>query len=263
MKSQVKIFLILTITLIGALVYASVPGQGDEEPLIKKIGMKAWEAPKISIDSALVALDEFVKVEESKVDSTPQRILLFGDSMVEGLATPFASYAAANGDEYKSVCWYSSTSIHWAKTDTLKHFINEFKPTYILVCLGGNELFVRDVDKREENVKKILSVIGNIPYVWIGTPNWKKDTGIGEVHRRLVGMNRYYESDKLFERNKGILKRGKDGAHPTFASAAIWMDSVAVFIRSLQNKRPIVFDKYQEKVKPTQKHLVLLQPMTM
>ena len=263
MKSQIKIFLILTITLIAVLAYAFAPKQEDEEDVIKRISVKAWEAPKIELDSLTAFKDSVEEDMEEQVDSTPQRILLFGDSMIEGLATPFASYAAANGHEYKSVCWYSSTSIHWAKTDTLRHFMNEFKPTYIMVCLGGNELFVRDIDEREKNVKKILSIIGDIPYVWIGTPNWKKDTGIGEIHRRLVGMDRYYESDKLFERNKGLLKRGKDGAHPTFSSASIWMDSIAVFVNSLKNKRPILFQKYQEKVKPGNKHLTLLQPMLM
>ncbi len=262
MKPQLKILAILTLTLIGVLAYALIPRTEDSEPFVKPISMKALQMP----DTMLVdtpTVEEKDTVEEVKVDSAKQNILLFGDSMIEGLARPFASYARANGHEYNSVCWYSSTSVHWAKTDTLQYFINKFKPTYIMVCLGGNELFVRDIDEREKNVKKILQTIGDIPYVWIGTPNWKKDTGIGEIHRRLNGMDRYYESDKLFERNKATLKRGKDGAHPTFSSAKIWMDSVAVYVNSLENRHPIIFEKYQEEVKQTEKHLTLLQPMRM
>ncbi len=258
MKFQLKILIILFLTLCGVLLYAFLINDEESEPVIKKISLAAIlqdDSLDVVGDSLLAQEKDTVVVHE--VDTTKQNILLFGDSMIERLATPFASYCKANGHDYNSVCWYSSTSRHWAMTDTLQYYINKFQPTYVMVCLGGNELFVRDIDAREKNVKKILRTIGDLPYVWIGTPNWKPDTGIGEIHRRLNGMDRYYESDKL------KLKRSKDGAHPTFEATKIWMDSVAVFINSLDNRHPIVFEKYKETVKAGEKHLTLLQPVVM
>ncbi len=257
MRSQLKILAVLAIVLFAVIAYAFIPQNEDSELTFRKISLAALqddEMEEVEMSDTLSGeIEDTMEIQQ--VDTTKQNILLFGDSMIERLARPFASYCEANGHEFNSVCWYSSTSRQWAKTDTLQYFINKFNPTYIMVCLGGNELFVRDIEDRERNVKKILSVIGNRPYVWIGTPNWKPDTGIGEIHRKLVGMDRYYESDKL------TLKRSSDGAHPTFEAAEGWMDSVAVWIRSFQNRHPIVFEKYTEKAKD--KHMTILAPMAM
>ena len=102
--------------------------------------------------------------------------------MLEGLGPRMAAYAKNNGHKLNNVIWYSSTSQVWGESDTLKHFIKRFKPDYIIVSLGANELFVKDIiKKREKFVTRILSQIGNISYIWIGPPNWKEDTCINEL----------------------------------------------------------------------------------
>ena len=91
------------------------------------------------------------------VDTASQRILLIGDSMLEGLSPRLAAYAKQNGHELYTVIWYSSTSQIWGECDTLSTFIRKFRPTYIMVSLGANELFVRDIErKRDRHVKSIL-----------------------------------------------------------------------------------------------------------
>lgn len=159
-------------------------------------------------------------------DTTSQRILLLGDSMVEGLSKRLRQYAAQNNHELLNVIWYSSSSKLWAQTDTLAHFLNRFQPTYIMISLGGNELFVRDLDKREAYIQAIIQQLDSIPYIWIGPPNWKEDTGINDVILRNAGQLRYYPSKNL------SFERTADGAHPTVESAASWMDSVAVWIEA-------------------------------
>lgn len=175
-----------------------------------------------SIPSDSVATPEAVIVN----DTTQQRILFVGDSMVEGLSKRMRQYAAANEHELLNVVWYSSSTKIWAECDTLTHFIRQFDPTYIMICLGGNELFVRDLDKRDNYVKKIIREVGDKPYIWIGPPNWKEDTGINDVIERNVETHRFFPSKNL------TYERGKDGAHPTYTSAAKWMDSIAVWIGS-------------------------------
>ena len=158
------------------------------------------------------------------VDTAAQRILLFGDSMVEGLSKRMRYYAAENGHELLNVIWYSSSTKIWAQYDTLDHYIRQFEPTYVMLCLGGNELSIRDLDKRDEYIKNIIGRIGERPYVWIGPPNWKEDTGINDLIKKNVGAGRYFPSKRL------TFERKDDGAHPTPASAAQWMDSVAVWV---------------------------------
>lgn len=158
------------------------------------------------------------------IDTTAQRILLFGDSMVEGLSKRMRKYAAENGHELLNVIWYSSSTKIWAQYDTLNYYIRQFEPTYIMLCLGGNELFVRDLDKRDDYIQTIISKIDDKPFVWVGPPNWKEDTGINELIKKNAGAGRYFPSKRL------SFQRKEDGAHPTLASSAQWMDSLAVWV---------------------------------
>ena len=174
-------------------------------------------------DTAPVAKPVVKKVE---LDTLPKSILFIGDSMLEGLSPRMASYAKHNGHKMNTVIWYSSTSEVWGRCDTLRHFIRKYRPDYIFVCLGANELFVRDIiTKRAKYVDRILSQIGSIPYVWIGPPNWKKDTGINQLVSSKVTAGTYFMSDGMH------FDRAKDGAHPTRSSAALWMDSVARWMK--------------------------------
>lgn len=156
------------------------------------------------------------------VDTASKVILFIGDSMLDGLSPRLAAYAEQNGHTLYTVIWYSSTSERWGKSDKLASYIKRIKPGYIFLCLGANELSVRDIiAKRDAYVKKIISDIGDIPYVWIGPPNWKEDTGINRLIATNTATGCYFKSDGM------TFERGKDGAHPTRSSAAEWMDSVA------------------------------------
>jgi len=175
--------------------------------------------PEALSDSTLLLVGD-----TAVVDTAAQRILLFGDSMVEGLSKRMRYYAAENGHELLNVIWYSSSTKIWSQSDTLEHYIRRFEPTYVMLCLGGNELFIRDLDKRDGYIKAIVEKIGERPYLWIGPPNWKEDTGINDLIKKNVGAGRYFPSKRL------TFERKDDGAHPTPASAAQWMDSVAVWV---------------------------------
>ena len=155
-------------------------------------------------------------------DTTAKTILFIGDSMLEGLGPRLAAYAEKNGHTLYTVIWYSSTSEVWGRSDKLRHYIDTVHPDYVFVCLGANELFVPDIaNKRRGYVKKILADIDTIPYVWIGPPNWKPDTGINGLVASEAAKGGFFLSDGMH------FERSKDGAHPTRSSAALWMDSVA------------------------------------
>ena len=85
-------------------------------------------------------------------------------------------------DVYDAVLWLIPCSILGARlyyvAFRLDYYLQQVKPTYVVICLCSNELFVRDLDQREEYIKTIISKIGNVPFVWISPPNWKDDTGI-------------------------------------------------------------------------------------
>lgn len=242
MKNISKIILILSVTLGILALYSFMP-----KPV--SIGEKEIKQSKIKLfftgDTSQILIYPFcqtVGIKEQTIDSSSQNILLIGDSMLEQLRWRLRDYCKENNHQMNSVIWYSSQSKWFGTTDTLKYFINKFNPSYIILVLGANELFVRNIkEERAPYVKHILDQIGDIPYVWVGPPNWAEDTGINELILRNVGSKRYFPSKDL------KYKRFPDGAHPRPESAFMWMDSIAKFIQT-KSKYPILMEF------PTQKY---------
>jgi len=161
------------------------------------------------------------KPKRQPMDTTAKTILFFGDSMLEGLAPRLAAYCDKSGHTLIEVIWYSSSTLCWGESTRLTELMAKYHPDYIMVCLGANELYVPDIkNARRPHLKKILAEFGDIPYVWIGPPNWDEDTGINDLLAQELDEGSFYLSahDKF--------ERSRDGAHPTRASAHQWMDRV-------------------------------------
>ena len=204
---------------------------------------------------ALSMRDTVSKVQKQEpMDTTSQKILLIGDSMLEGLMLRLKDYTSQNNHDLKTVILYSSSTEYFGNSDTLKYFINQYKPTYIMLVVGANELFVSDIiRKRNKFVKHILKQIDSINYVWIGPPNWKEDTGINDLIVDNVGTLRYFPSKNL------NYQRSSDGAHPTHASASVWMDSIASWVMN-KSMKPILLKKPLVKSKKSP-NATILQPL--
>lgn len=197
------------------------------------------------------------KSGKAEMDTTKKTILFIGDSMVECLFPRMSAYAKHNGHKLYCVVWYSSTTEVYGTRTTLKDYIKKYNPDYILITLGGNELFIRDIrQKRQKYVDELLRQMGNIPFVWIGPPNWKDDTGINDMINESVPPGCFYLSytpDQHYERKK-------DGAHPKANSSKLWMDRICKWIMT-QSAHPIrlVAPPAGETARPTK--LELLQPL--
>lgn len=181
-------------------------------------------------------------VERAPLDTTKKNILFIGDSMLERLSPRIAAYAEENEHQMNTVIWYGSSTEVWATSGRVKECIQKYRPDYIIISLGGNELFVNDIiARRTKYVKQIVAEFADIPYVWIGPPNWKKDTGINKMIQSVVPKGNFYLSytpDQHYE-------RAKDGAHPTPASAAKWANRICKWIVEKSNN-PIVLNLPQK-----------------
>ncbi len=188
-----------------------------------------------------------------EIDSSAQKILLIGDSMLEGLMLRLKNYTAFNHHQIKTVIWYSSSTKWFGSCDTLSYFIRKHKPSFVMFVVGANELFVRNIlERNQKYVEHILEQLDTTKYVWIGPPNWKDDTGINELIKRNVGEGQYYPSKNL------TLARTKDGAHPTHKASAAWMDSVANWIMT-QSAYPILLNTPDTIIKNSA-NVTILQP---
>ena len=224
MKSHYSgLWLIVAVSLIGFLVISFV----DDIPV------GGWTIKKAPFSENLLAKEDSVdrnsdlfadslagKVIEAKTDSVPKSILIFGDSMTLNLALRLAQYAKQNGHTLHSVNWDSSNTKIWADCDTLRHFIREFDVDYVFISLGSNELYFKNPESRLPYIKRVLEMIDTIPYVWIGPPNWQKDSGINDLLERTCRSGSFFRTDGM------ELARKKDHIHPTRAASALWVDSI-------------------------------------
>lgn len=188
-----------------ALVARAIRNEGIQQP--------------IPVDSILEVPEEPVAV-----DSLPQSILLIGDSMTFNLALRLAQYAGWNGHTFHAVNWDSSNTKTWAGCDTLNNLISRYDVTQVFISLGSNEVYLKNPFVREPEVRSILGKIGDIPYVWIGPPNWKEDNGLNSFLATMCRKGSFFLTGEM------ELRRRKDGIHPTRDASVIWMDSIARWI---------------------------------
>lgn len=244
MKSHYSgLWLIVAVSLIVFLVIS----------FVDDISVGGWTIKKAPFSENLLAKEDSVdrnsdlfadslagKVIEAKTDSVPKSILIFGDSMTLNLALRLAQYAKQNGHTLHSVNWDSSNTKIWADCDTLRHFIREFDVDYVFISLGSNELYFKNPESRLPYIKRVLEMIDTIPYVWIGPPNWQKDSGINDLLERTCRSGSFFRTDGM------ELARKKDHIHPTRAASALWVDSIMRWMP--KSAHPILADSPSDSI---------------
>lgn len=223
----------LLITMSILLIYAndSAIWQIDKYEL-KKSKDLIWE----DIDQQAVETDttplaqtfvDTVVEQLPNYDTANKKILLFGDSQAEGIMDPLYNYTLSSGHKFLfALPWYSASDMKYASNDTLKNIIAEFKPDYIIVVIGLNQVFQSTLDPSRKAVQTILKTIGDIPFSWIGPANWVEDKGINKVYEEELPKGSFFLSKNL------TLPRGPDGRHPDGQGYKIWMDSIATWLHT-------------------------------
>jgi hypothetical protein len=146
--------------------------------------------------------------------------------MTEGIMRAMNDYCQANHHQLFSVVWTSSSIHGWCKSGRLKSFVQKFNPTYVMIVLGSNELFVPNSPSRENSIKELLTQAEPAKIIWIGPPNWKPDKGIYSQLVEVLGERRVFLSKNL------SFERQKDGIHPTYKSSRYWTEAISEWIMS-------------------------------
>ena len=250
MNSQIKTLLILFNVCVVIITYAISPINlmiGDEP--VRKISLAGQR--EVNDTVATEVPDTTVVIAKKEKDMSPQRFLFVGDSMAEPIAHYFWNYAVENGHELYTVSWYGSSSYSWGLTHTLQHYINEYHPTFVVLCMGSNELTIKDMNTVTRNVNRVLEQMGDLPFVWIGPPSYTKDNphavkrwidnGYNDQIMTEVGADRFFDSRDM------QMDRARDGLHPTMKGAVVWMDALAEWMSSEWTRHPVVMNTPQQK----------------
>lgn len=239
--SGLIVFLWISVVAFAAYAFLADPFKLSDDITIAQWNVRDFFKAKTN-DSKIAKVDSTaVKVvepepEKRDVDSSAQRILLAGDSMAECLLYGMREYAKQSGHKIWNAAWSGSSTVKWAKSDSLEVAIKKYKPTLILFCLGANELTIPNIWGREKHLKTIIEKMDTTKFLWVSPPNWTEDTGLTEMISKNV------PSEQLFISKDLKLDRRRDGAHPTIAASKIWADSVAKWIVE-KSAYPIVLTK--------------------
>lgn len=247
MNSQIKILLLLVITFTAIFFYARSPiGITFAQQLLRKADLNVFLPQEEDTTSVMVV------EEKLEPDSTAQRFLFVGDSMVEPLAYRFYDICKESGDTMYAVTWYGSTTTAWSG-ETFDYFLDEASPTFVIFCVGSNELYSKNLSTIHENLLKMKEKAGDRPCVFIGPPNTTPDEGLNDEIAKVFGKKGYFDS-------RGIeMERRNDHLHPTNKGAVTWMDEVALWLNSDSCLHPVVLQKPQGPQSYKIEHIEVMQ----
>ena len=247
MKSQIKVLILLVIAFTALFIYARSPyGMTFARQLLKKIDISLPESEKEPVN---MLADTPPPLEP---DTTAQHFLFVGDSMVEPLAYRFYDYCRENGDSMYAVTWYGSTTTAWSG-ETMDYFMDKVKPTYIIYCMGSNELTSKNIKAINANLVRMKAKANGVPCIFIGPPNTKPDSGLNDEIAKVFGKRCYFDSRNI------EMERRSDKLHPTNTGAHVWMDEVCIWMNSLECVHPVVLNKPVEEKPYSIEHIEVMQ----
>jgi lysophospholipase L1-like esterase len=240
---------LMRIVVVGGFVFALLiiyslwnigqdksPDSMQTEEYLKKNAAKleAESLKNNEIDSSLM------------IDERKQSILFIGDSMAEGLQIPLKEYAKFNGHQFNTIAKTSASIVSWVGKDSsgrLKNTLQQMKPTYVIICLGSNELFTKELETYKKYLQNIRNQLGKTKFIWIGPPKWKEDNGLTQLIAEVVDENRYFPSENL------KIPRAGDRIHPTYQGYFQWADSLCYWINQHSQHKILLNKPLKEEKK--------------
>ena len=158
------------------------------------------------------------------------KVLHIGDSFAGALGLPLgALFEAAS---VKSVLKHTDASYltDWAWNGELQKYLWKYNPDLLIITLGANELAITEPEQREKTIKKITSIVGDRPCLWVAIPLWQgKHNGLMDVIQKNAGPCVYWDSNALLDVEN--MARISDGIHPTSEARAAWAQVVFDWLR--------------------------------
>lgn len=167
-----------------------------------------------------------------------QRLLLFGDSLSVGLATPMGALAKDNGVLFDAVGQVGSTVSMWSNpTSKLGSALTQklaLKPDIVLCSLGTNDeaLVLASAQKEVPELEALIAQVkaSGAHLAWIGPPKFLpclsfQPNGFTAAVRQRIPSADYFASEQY------DIPRGGDCLHPTVKGYAGWAGQIWQWMR--------------------------------
>jgi hypothetical protein len=151
-----------------------------------------------------------------------------------------------------AVTWYGSTTTAWSG-ETMDYFMDKVKPTFIIYCVGSNELTSKNIKTINANLARMREKANGVPCIFIGPPNTTPDTGLNDEIAKVFGKQGFFDSRSI------EMERRSDKLHPTNAGARVWMDEICNWMGSQQCVHPVVLNVPLEERPYSIEHIEVMQ----
>jgi lysophospholipase L1-like esterase len=188
--------------------------------------LPTFVVPEDTSKIVYASIPEPVLPDSSVDDSTRHRVLLIGDSEAGGIKNVLNDYCQSNGHKLvATVEWSSATTLNFAKSDTISKIIKRYRPTFVFVLFGLNEVLAKDYSTRKALARQFQKRLNGLPYAWIGPTNWGYDYVVTDAFQAAADSAAFFSSKHL------LLPKASDGRHPSLPGYRIWMGNVASWLQ--------------------------------
>jgi lysophospholipase L1-like esterase len=160
------------------------------------------------------------------------KLLVFGDSLAQGLTPPLGQLARDNGVAFAATSKVGSTIREWAGATALGADLRAKlaeRPTVVLCSLGTNDEFLTPDSARAElpALDALIELVkaSGAELGWIGPPKLPKPgNGIASIIQTKLAQNRYFHSETF------DIPRAGDALHPTVKGYAGWAGQIWLWV---------------------------------
>jgi hypothetical protein len=160
------------------------------------------------------------KAHEETFGEGKQRVLLIGDELAEGLATPLGTLAEAAGMVFFVDGKKATTVTDWTTEDWLLEDLARFRPTVVIVCLGMADMLLAAPEAEAPEVVSLLHLAasGGASVIWVPPPLLPFDAPT--VRQMIASATLPFPSEAL------AIPRGPDDIFPTARGYAGWAGEI-------------------------------------
>ena len=171
------------------------------------------------------------------------RVLLVGDSLVQGLAPRFKQLTEAAGGELVSLSSIGKSTFWYGQQTFIQDLVNQYNPRLVIIVLGTNdEGAEQDPTKYHRAIDAVLRQTGGKRVVWVGPPTIPRsaDEDAGSAARNTLlaqhgGMVVFDGRALTSDLND---KRTPDGVHFTVAGSKVWAEHIFAKLQTVGRSTP-------------------------
>lgn len=168
--------------------------------------------------------DQTKKATNESMLPSGSRIVLLGDSLAQGMASPFLTITKKCGYKGMVYATHSTTIDYWSKR--IERIMSDTRPSLVLISLGTNDSGILRPELQRPHIKKIVGTVKkyNSKILWIVPRKLPQKFRSQDAIRKMIAEETNSYSVQV------EIQMSKDQIHPTQQGYGEWIKSVWIHL---------------------------------